>query len=147
MTAILLFLSTIISGNGEIGKASIFSIYGDKYNPSNKPLACEQRIIKNRGIRYWNKILSYGVAHRTIPCGTKITIYSVYRKRIIYSHAYVVDRGPYGVLSNRKWVLRRKLRWGEKYRGVIDVLSPLAKRLKLNGMSYVLIKSPLEMKK
>ncbi len=140
MTPLLLFLSLIPSGNGEFGKASVFAIHGDKYNPENKPLACESRIIRKHGHSHWHKILTHGVAHRTLPCGTKIRVYIIGKKRVRSSYAYVVDRGPYGVVHNGKWRLRRKLFPGEKYRGILDVLSPLAQKLNVSGIFLVIVK-------
>ena len=140
MTPLLLFLSLIPSGNGEFGKASVFAIHGDKYNPENKPLACESRIIRKHGHDYWQKILTHGVAHRTLPCGSKIKIFILGKKKIRSSYAYVVDRGPYGVVHNGKWRLRRKLCLGEQYRGILDVLAPLAKKLNVSGIFFVVVK-------
>ena len=142
MIPLLLFLSLIPSGNtnGEFGKASVFAIHGDKYNPENKPLACESRIIRKHGHTYWQKILTHGVAHRTLPCGSKIRVYIIGKKRVRSSYAYVVDRGPYGVVHNGRWRLRRKLYPGERYRGILDVLAPLAKKLNVSGIFFVVVK-------
>lgn len=147
MSSLILFFAIMFGGEGEIGKASTFSIYGDKYNPPNQPLACEPRIIRARGKIYWAKILNKGIAHRTLPCGSKVRIYHIHRGKIISADAYVVDRGPYGVQIKNKWYLRKKLRNGEKYRGIVDVLYPLAKKLKLNGMGYVFLQKYPQNKK
>jgi rare lipoprotein A (peptidoglycan hydrolase) len=51
-----------------------------------------------------------GVAHKTLPCGTKVT----FRHRGRSVTARVIDRGPY--IAGREWdlteALKRKLRFG-----------------------------------
>ena len=58
-----------------------------------------------------------GVAHRTLPCGTKITFKNPSNGRIVT--APVVDRGPY--VSGRQWDLTGGLclKLGHCYTGSI----------------------------
>lgn len=132
-----LFLLSLLS-LGEVGNGSVFSLYGDPYNPSNQPLACEGRIIKRHGRASFRNMLSYGIAHRTLPCGSQLTLCIQKRGKVRCSKAYVIDRGPYGVVykkgKRRRWKMYRKLPPGKQYRGIVDVLSPLAQRLKVTGI-------------
>lgn len=122
----------------QFGKGSVFSIKGDKYNPENQPLACESVLIKRHGRSSFQKMMSYGVAHRTIPCGTEMKICVQKKNNFQCSKAYVIDRGPYGVVykhkNKKRWRMYRRLPSGKKYRGIVDVLSPLANRLKVSGL-------------
>jgi rare lipoprotein A len=54
--------------------------------------ACGQRL----------KTSTIGVAHKKLPCGTKV----VFKKGNRYVHATVIDRGPY--VHGRTWDLTRR---------------------------------------
>lgn len=127
----------------QFGNGSVFSLKGDKYNPENQPLACESILIKRHGRSSFKKMMYYGVAHRTIPCGTELKLCVDKKNNFKCSKAYVIDRGPYGVVyqhkKKKRWRMFRKLPRGKRYRGIVDVLSPLASRLRVSGIFQAFI--------
>lgn len=77
-----------------------------------------------------------GVAHRTLPCGSRLFVMNPRTRKLIY--AIVIDRGPYGAtLPNGTWTLKRYRRDPGKYRGCIDLTPGAARALGHNGFEPV----------
>lgn len=73
--------------------------------------ACGQTLKRN----------TVGVAHKSLPCGTKVTI--EYRGRFL--RAQVIDRGPY--VKGRKWDLTAAAAQQLRYTGSDDVRSAIVR--------------------
>ncbi len=100
----------------EAGTAYQFSAQNDPQNPVANAACLKRDMVDSR---------DFIVAHRTLPCKSKVLI--VNRDNGRHAVATVGDRGPYG--KNRKG----------KFRGVVD-LSPLVDRaLKAKGTANVYV--------
>lgn len=109
----ILFLLYIQTGIG-----TTFSTV-DKFNP-NPSLACRTgQVLKDS---------SFVVAHREIPCNTKILVCNLRTSKCIES--VVMDRGPYGVIKSN-------------YTSVVDLSLKTAKAIGHNGFEPVVIFSPV----
>lgn len=64
------------------------------------------------------------VAHRTLPCRSKVHIYNLDNGK--YALAIIGDRGPYG-------------RTKGKYRGILDMAPLVNKSLKAKGQANILL--------
>lgn len=114
------------------GLASWYGYPGDRWAGGDRR-ACRRAM--GGGPAFERALLS-GVAHRTLPCGTRLLLRNASTGR--WTAARVVDRGPYGaVLSNGRWVV--KLREGDpgEWRGVLDLLPGVADRLGAHGLHRV----------
>jgi hypothetical protein len=120
----------------ETGLASRYGYPGDPYEPIGQPYACEA-ILKHRwGLKQWQQVVKQGIAHRSLPCGTPLLICRTASSQC--TRAIVVDRGPYGALDRHgHWHARKRLPAGERYRGIVDLLSPVAKKLGIRGIEKV----------
>jgi hypothetical protein len=101
----------------EAGTAYQFSAQNDPQNPNPRG-ACIRRDVDDRK--------DHGVAHRTLPCRSKVLI--VNRDNGRHTVATVVDRGPYGKTKG-------------KFRGVIDMLPLVDRALKAKGTANVYVVS------
>ena len=134
----------------EIGLASRYGYPGDRYENFKQPYACYGSLTKKWGKERYKEALKTGVAHRTLPCGTKILICKQKKAKLLPSDKYisgpctpaiVVDRGPYGALDRRgRWHRRKRLYPGERWRGIIDLLPPVAQKLGVWGLEKVVIR-------
>lgn len=117
---ILIYLTSFFNDlpHIEIGVGYTFSATNDPQNPDAR-LACTGKDMKDKS--------DYLVAHRTLPCGSKVFIYNLDNGRSIV--VKVGDRGPYG-----------KTRKG-KYRGVVDMSPLVNKNLRAKGTANVLLMS------
>ncbi len=95
------------------GNSTVFS-ENDRFNP-NPNLACLHRPLKKG---------ESALAHRTLPCGTKVMIYNPRTNLSTYS--VVKDRGPYGRRPNGK------------YTSELDMTPTVAKAIGHNGMESIL---------
>lgn len=111
----LLVLSLVPAGQIEYGKAYRFSAVGDPWNPVPYA-ACLKRDLNDKK--------DIVIAHRTLPCKSKVLLHSVDTGRSVI--AIVGDRGPYG--KNKKG-----------YRGIVDMAPQVDKQLKTRGESYVIL--------
>jgi len=102
--------------SAEIGMGYTFSASGDPWNP-NPNAACLRRDMDDK-----RDVI---VAHRTLPCRTRVFLYSVKTGRGLW--ATVGDRGPYG-----------KTKRGE-YRGIVDMSPVVNKRLRAKGKTLVVL--------
>lgn len=122
------------------GLASLYDFKGDKYSGQHV-YACERRLKLKVSVGVWKDMLDKGVAHRRLPCGTKLKICtesSIMKKSPICTTVYVIDRGPYGALNKKnEWFVRAKLNSGERWRGIMDLRPPVAKRLAFNGLERI----------
>ncbi len=138
-----------LSNPPEMGLASRYGYPGDQYENFKQPYACHGSLTKKWGKERYEEALKTGVAHRTLPCGTKVLIcktkkasLSTHDKSVIWpcTSAIVVDRGPYGTLNQQGlWHRRSKLQPGERWRGIVDLLPPVAAKLGVRGLEKVVI--------
>ncbi|MCS6915277.1 MAG: septal ring lytic transglycosylase RlpA family protein [Myxococcota bacterium] len=82
--------------------------------------------------------VAQGCAHRWLPCGTQLLIVSGTTGR--GATCTVVDRGPYGALHQGRWLIKRRAGDPGTWRGILDLLPPVANRLRLNGLQPVLVR-------
>lgn len=112
MVALILTIKlclTVWAGTGTVFSAN------DKYNP-NPSLACKSgQILNDRDLV---------VAHRTLPCGSKVVVCNVRTERC--TSATVLDRGPYGKTKG-------------DYTSVIDLSPGVASKIKHNGFEPVTV--------
>lgn len=95
------------------GNSTTFS-ETDRFNP-NPNLACLHRPLKKG---------ESALAHRTLPCGTRVMIYNLRTQQSTYS--IVKDRGPYGKYPSGR------------YKSELDMTPRVAKEIGHNGMEKVL---------
>lgn len=102
-----------------IGLGTVFWAQGDPQNP-NANLACYHRPL--------NDYKDFVVAHRTLPCGTRLEVCNMRTAKC--AKAVVADRGPYG----------KSKRDGEiVYTAAIDISKPVARAINFNGKEMVLV--------
>ncbi len=131
-----LLLAIMLLMGAQVGNASQYGFVGDRYDNVGT-FACKDRLQTKYGSREWEKMRDSGVAHRTLPCGTRVGVCLARTGRCTV--AYVVDRGPWGTL-NRKgvWHMRTKrLPPGERYRGHLDLLPNVYTAIGLAGIETV----------
>jgi hypothetical protein len=121
----------------QAGNASRYGYVGDVWNQAGT-YACRGSLQALYGERRWRTMRDHGVAHRTLACGTPLTICNLRTGRC--TAAYVVDRGPYGALDRRGvWHARvPPLRPGEHYRGELDLLPGVYSAISLVGIERVM---------
>lgn len=116
-------------------------------------LACPQR---GRIVKLDPRV--FGIAHRTLPCGTKVLLVNIRNGRAV--KAVVVDRGPYRALRrtcsrdghDARWpsytcwrrgkTLERRSLAGDPvwtFGSCVDLLPPVARAIGLRGMEPVLV--------
>ena len=134
------FFFTLFS-EPEICVASVFGTPGDKLSGTYS--ACSGEKLEE---------FEYGIAHRKLPCGTKVIIKN--RKTQRFTLAKVVDRGPYGAgTPGLDWYIKRKQDESppedlchqlndanclpRPWRGCIDLLPGTADLIGLSGRSEV----------
>lgn len=140
MTYLSLLFS--LSHPPEMGLASRYGYPGDAYENFKQPYACYGSLTKKWGKARYEEAVKTGVAHRTLPCGSKIIICRPKNKTqgLTCTSAIVVDRGPYGALDQQgQWHRRSRLQPGERWRGIVDLLPPVANKLGVIGLSKVYI--------
>lgn len=120
----------------EAGNGSRYGYEGDQFDNVGT-FACRRTLAARYGQKTWQKMRQHGVAHRTLPCGTRLGICNQRTGRC--TTAYVVDRGPWGALDrNGEWHVRTsKLLPGEHYRGVLDLLPGVYSAIDLQGIEKV----------
>ncbi len=135
-TMTLLIAVTMVAGI-QAGNASRYGYVGDTMDQVGS-FACQGRLEARHGSRRWRELRSRGVAHRTLPCGTRIGVCLARTKTCTL--AYVVDRGPWGALNRKgEWHQRTgRLLPGEHYRGELDLLPGVYTPLGLVGIEQVL---------
>lgn len=107
------------------GLAAVYGYPGDALDREGPP-ACEATLVAEHGRARFEKMLAAGVAHRQLPCGTKLRLVSASGS----TSAFVVDRGPFGIQTAAgRWRAGRMLRQGERWRGVLDLRPDVARKL------------------
>lgn len=120
------------------GIASRYGYPGDRYETSGD-FACKNRLLKTYGAKQWLFMKKHGVAHRTLPCGTELKICRASSANWC-THAFVVDRGPFGTLDEKgHWHRRSELPSDEHWKCVVDLLPGPAKELKISGLAPVVL--------
>src|SRR5262245_4518398 len=102
MLSLFSWLSALLT-TVQVGYASRFDYPGTGDPLSGSSLRCRMELTR---VAY-ARALPFGVAHRTLPCGTALRIVNLRTGRA--AHAVVLDRGPYGaLLPNGRWVVKRR---------------------------------------
>lgn len=116
------------------GLAGVYGYPGDALDRPG-PTACEAPLVSSLGKAHYLRMLSRGVAHRTLPCGTALHLVRGGRS----TTAYVVDRGPFGIVQpGGRWRAGKKLRPGEIWRGALDLRPGVARELGFSdGLFFV----------
>lgn len=125
LIAILSFLVTP-PPKTNICTASVFGYQGDKMAGGNA--VCVKRRLTSSDI---------GVAHRTLPCGSKVVVQNVRTGKVAI--ATVMDHGPYGAIDDDgTWVLKRNKKEPGKWRGCLDMTRKLQELIGHNGFEKVI---------
>ncbi len=129
----------------QVGNATVFGTVGDKW--AGGPAACATRDHAtgkwvNRTIAWHRRHGTLGIAHRSLPCRTRVRITDPKTGRSVV--AIVIDRGPFGACTKPGWKPRhrrcqpRKKFWRVKkhrkdgpgvWRSVADLLPATGKAL------------------
>jgi hypothetical protein len=132
----MLLLAISMVAGIKAGNASRYGYEGDVFDRVGS-FACRRSLAARYGERGWQKMRERGVAHRTLACGTSLGICNLRTGQC--TAAYVVDRGPWGVLDRKgEWHVRTTpLRPGEHYRGDLDLLPGTYTAIALTGIEKV----------
>lgn len=132
----MLLLAISMVAGIKAGNASRYGYEGDSFDRVGS-FACRRSLAARYGERGWQKMRERGVAHRTLACGTRLGICNLRTGQC--TAAYVVDRGPWGVLDRKgEWHVRTTaLRPGEHYRGDLDLLPGTYTAIALTGIEKV----------
>lgn len=132
----LLLAISLVAGI-KSGNASRYGFEGDIYDDVGK-FACRRTLESRFGGRGFEKMRKHGVAHRTLPCGTRLGV--CHPRTGLCTLAYVVDRGPWGAINKKgEWHSRTsRLLPGEHYRGDLDLLPGTYSAIGLVGIESVL---------
>ncbi len=132
----LLLAISLVAGM-KAGNASRYGFEGDSYDRVGS-FACKRTLSAKYGSQKWEQMRSRGVAHRTLPCGTRLGL--CLSRTGICTTAYVVDRGPWGTLNRKgEWHQRTgRLLPGEYYRGELDLLPGTYTAIGLVGIEKIL---------
>lgn len=114
-----------------VGMASQYDWPRDPH--SGRSLSCH-RSLRPAAFR---QAAAEGCAHRWLPCGTRLLVQDLRTGRA--AACTVVDRGPYGAMHRGRWVLKRTAREPGRWRGILDVLTPVARRLRLQGLDPIMM--------
>ncbi len=115
----------------QVGASSHYRWPGDRQ--AGRTLMCHRYLEPGR----FRAALGEGCAHRFLPCGTRLLVEDLATNRS--GTCTVVDRGPYGAIYHGRWLLKRRYADPGDWRGVLDVLPPVATRLGLHGLHPVLL--------
>jgi hypothetical protein len=81
-----------------------------------------------------------GIAHRTLPCGTKVLL--VNNRTKDWTITQVVDRGPYGAIDEfGNWFVKKTSQEGGIWRGCVDLTPKIQKLLNHNGLERISVYS------
>lgn len=116
----------------QVGLASVFGYPGDRW--AGGSLRCHRHLSSAA----FKRAKAEGCAHRTLPCGARLLVQDLRTGR--QATCAVIDRGPYGAMHRGRWVLKRRTSDPGRWRGVADLLPPVARRLGLNGLDLVLLR-------
>lgn len=132
----MLLLAISMVAGIKAGNASRYGYEGDSFDRVGS-FACRRSLAARYGERGWQKMRDHGVAHRTLACGTRLGICNLRTNQC--TAAYVVDRGPWGVLDRKgDWHVRTTaLRPGEHFRGDLDLLPGTYSAIALTGIEKV----------
>lgn len=124
---ILLMLSSMDIGelpykDARMVNSTVFSSQ-DEFNPDPK-LACTNKQLKDKDLV---------IAHRTLPCGTKVVICSL---KGLCTKATVLDRGPYGLSKDCK-------NCDIYHTASIDISFGVRDKIKHSGFEQVMLFSPV----
>lgn len=126
LTCLSALLATV-----QFGVASRYGEPGDRL--AGGVASCRYRMDRPS----FRRAVSQGCAHRWLPCGTQIVLRNPQNGRS--ASCTVVDRGPYGAMYRGRWVIKRRERDPGTWRGVLDLLPPVANRLGVDGRQPLLI--------
>ena len=98
----------------EEGKAAVYGQAGDQL--AGGPLACSGKRLSQSDLV---------CAHRTLPCGTPMLVFSLRTQRI--ATCRVLDRGPFGArLATGKFVIKKRAGQKGTWRAVVDMAPAVA---------------------
>ena len=101
----------------EEGKAAVYGQAGDQL--AGGPLACSGKRLSQSDLV---------CAHRTLPCGTPMLVFSLRTQRI--ATCRVLDRGPFGArLATGKFVIKKRATQKGTWRAVVDMAPAVATML------------------
>lgn len=132
--------STATSSRGaweETGKITRFADPGDRWRGGKSP--CIGRRVEHT---------DWGIAHRTLPCGTLVTITNL--RTGLSVTAPVVTRGPYGACLDEGWTRGPCKAWGIKaraaapgrWRGIVDATPPVFRAIGAKSFDRVTLTRP-----
>lgn len=121
--------------HAQAGNAAVYDQPNDRWN-WGRP-ACQRLLRQRLGMTGWQHALKQGVAHRSLPCGTHLHLGNPRTGR--WTPATVVDRGPYGQVKGRRWVARKQLQPGWRWRGIVDLRPGVAAALGITGVEPVVL--------
>jgi hypothetical protein len=132
----MLLLAISMVAGMKVGNASRYGYEGDVFDRVGS-FACRRTLSARYGERGWQRMRERGLAHRTLACGTRLSICNLRTNQC--TNAFVVDRGPWGVLDRKgEWHLRTSSpRPGEHYRGDLDLLPGTYSAIALTGIEKV----------
>lgn len=129
----------------------VASVFGFDLKDSSGPARCTGRAVDPES--------EMGIAHRSLPCGTRVYVVNPRTGRRAY--AKVIDRGPYGAAASLRdgatWYVKRRADSGPPprvcstlesrgepceplpWRGVADLTPAVARTLRHNGLEPVVV--------
>ena len=109
----------------EEGRAAVYGHAGDRM--AGGPLACSGKRLTQSDLV---------CAHRTLPCGTPVLIFSLRTGRV--ATCRVLDRGPFGArLTSGKYVIKKRSSQKGTWRGVVDMAPAVAGMLDVHELEPV----------
>lgn len=113
----------------ERGKITRFADVGDRWRGGKSP--CLGRRVEHT---------DWGVAHRTLPCGTLVRVTN--RRTGLTVVAPVITRGPYGAtLDDGTWVIKRRAADPGAWRGILDATPPVFHALAARSFDRVAVET------
>ena len=121
------------SAQAEVGKATVFARKVQDGGGKSKCLG--RRVLPT----------DRGIAHRTLPCGTRVRVTNLRTK--LSTVAVVIDRGPYGACLDlgwhrgpcSEWAIKRHRSDPGSWRGLADLTPPVAAELNHKSFDAVRI--------
>jgi hypothetical protein len=151
MAACLLLLPSVSEADAPVAGLATEYAHVDPQTGEVEKMAGEKFFCLNRPV----DPTTFGVAHRTLPCGTKVMVVNIRNGKSVV--ATVIDRGPYWVVpracsktaqerfpGHECWkrgrtMVRIKDPEAWVYASVLDITGPVARKIGLRGKEPVLV--------
>lgn len=142
-TLLLMLLELLSDGSVEIGYSTQFAqvdpVTGERDKHAGGPSPCIRRLVLPTDNL---------IAHRTLPCGTKVRLTNIRTGRTTISK--VGERGPYGACIYEGWFggtkcpkgywrVKKKAHHPGVWRGSFDLTPRVGRALRHNGMELVML--------